>query len=282
MTKKAIFYKGKVVFEKVQMSGQFERFPKVFQEDEACFLYMSKGSFNFRSPVQLIEVKEGEAVVAKCGNYFIEQSNTQKDSDIITVIGAYFYPQMIKTFFEADLKLIDFNKNYDVNKAMVEPLMKSCIESINYLIDNPELTDENLTISKLKELLLLLGKADHSIHEFVNSLFTPFEYNFKEIIAQNTHADLSQEELAKLCGCSLATYKRRFAQYFNQSPAKYLLQKKLEKSFQLLSVQSISISEIAYECGFKNVNHFNKAFKKHYRFTPTQIRLSQKDKNVSF
>ena len=282
MRKKTIFYRGKVIFERVQMSGQFKRFPKVFHEDEACFMYMSKGSFNLRSPINLIKIQEGEAVVAKCGNYFIEQSNIQDGPDDITVFGAYFYPELVKGFFQTDLKLIDFNKSYDVSKTKVEPLMKSCLDGINYIIDNPELTDENLTLSKLKELLLLLGKADHSIHDFVNSLFTPVEYNFKEIISKNSHADLSQSELAKLCGCSLATFKRKFAQYFDQSPAKYLLLKKLEKSFQLLSVKPISISEIAYECGFKNVNHFNKVFKNKYGLTPSQSRLSQKDKNMSF
>jgi len=282
MKKQRILYNGKVVFEKVQMDGVFTRFPKLFQEDEACFLYLSEGSFSLRTPTNLIKIREGEAVVAKCGNYFIEQSPMYNETEEITAIGAYFYPDMVRSFFQTDLKLVDFKRNYDVSLSKMEPLMKLFVESINYIFDNPELSDNNLVSSKLKELLLLLGKTDHSIHDFVNGLFTPFEYDFKEIILKNTYTNLSLTELAKLSGCSLATFKRKFNKYFNQSPAKYLLQKKLEKAYQLLAIQTNSISDIAYNCGFEHVNHFNKAFKKHYGKSPSQIRLSQKDDQLSF
>ena len=67
-----------------------------------------------------------------------------------------------------------------------------------------------------------------------------------------------------------------------QPPAKYILQKKLEKSVQLLSIESNSISEVAYDCGFENINHFNRAFKKQFGITPSRSRLSQKDEQLSF
>lgn len=282
MKKTALRYKGKVVFEKVEMGPSFNRFPKLFQENEACFMFINEGSFSFRTPTKLIEIRKGEAIVAKCGSYFIEPSSNLNIADTIVVFGAYFYPDMVKAFFQTDLKLVDFKHNFDVSTAKVEPLMKFFIESINHLLENPELADDNLIISKLKELLLLLGKTESSIHDFINSLFTPYEYDFKEIIQQNTFANLSLTELASLCGCSLATFKRRFKNYYNLSPAKYILQKKLDKSIQLLSMKSFSISEIAYECGFDNINHFNKAFKKQYGISPSQSRMSQKGEHLSF
>ena len=95
------------------------------------------------------------------------------------------------------------------------------------------------------------------------------------------YSNLSITELAHLCGCSLATFKRRFRKYFDQSPAQYFLQKKLEKSLQLLSIDTLPISEIAYDCGFENITHFNRAFKKHFGKTPTQLRLSQNDNHLN-
>ena len=281
MKKIALRYWGKVVFEKVEMEASFNRFPKRFQEDEACYMFINEGGFSFRTPTKLIEIKAGEAVVAKCGSYFIEPSPNLKVENPIIVFGAYFYPDMVKDFFQTDLRLVDFKENFDVSKAKVEPLMKLFIESINHLLENPKLADDNLIASKLKELLILLGKTENSIHDFINSLFTPYEYDFKEIIQQNTFTNLSLTELANLCGCSLATFKRRFNKYYQTSPAKYLLQKKLEKSIQLLSIEAYTISEIAFECGFENINHFNKAFKKRYGSSPSQSRLSQKDGHLS-
>ena len=123
MKKKSIRYKGKVVFDKVHMEGSFQRLPKLFQEDEACFLYMSEGSFTFRTPTNLIEIKAGEAIVAKCGNYFIEQSSHHNQEKEIIAFGAYFYPEMVKEFFQTDLKLVDFKRNYDVSISKVETVM---------------------------------------------------------------------------------------------------------------------------------------------------------------
>jgi len=272
MKKQTLKLRGKRVFEKLQMNNEFGRFQKLFENDEACFLFMAEGGLTFRSPTQLIELNEGEAVVAKCGNYFIEPLKVPAKEEKLEAIGAYFYPNMVKEFFQSDLKLGDFKNNFDVSKTKVEPLMKLFIQSLNHLFEHPELADENMILSKLKELILLLGKTEDSIHHFINSLFTPFEYDFKEIIQKNTFANLSMTELANLCGCSLATFKRRFNKFYDLPPAKYLLQKKLEKSMELLHVESYAISDIAYECGFDNINHFNKAFKKQYGLSPSQSR----------
>jgi hypothetical protein len=137
------------------MGSSFHRVPKLFQEDEACFLYMTEGSFLFRTPTKLIEINTGEAVFAKCGNYFIEQPFEHKRDETIIVFGAYFYPDMVKDFFQTDLKLVDFNQNFDVSTSKVEPLVKLLVESIGYLFENQELADDNLVLSKLKELLNL-------------------------------------------------------------------------------------------------------------------------------
>ena len=281
MERHTITYKGKVIFERVKIPSQFNRFPKIFQEREACFMYMDKGGFKFRTPTKLFEITEGQAIVAKCGNYYIEQLRPTEGCDSISIVGAYFYPEMVKTFFQTDLKLVDFQKNYDVSRPKVEPLMKSFVSSITYLIEHQDLVDDNLSVNKLKELLILLSKTDNSIQEYVNGLFTPYEYDFKEVVQNNIYTSLSLVELANLCGCSLATFKRKFRKYFKDSPAHYLLQKKLEKTYQLLSLDTLPIGDIAYDCGFENIPSFNKAFKKKYGCTPSQLRLSQKDNNLS-
>jgi AraC-like DNA-binding protein len=148
------------------------------------------------------------------------------------------------------------------------------------MLDNPTIADENLILTKLKELLLLLSKSEKasSINEFVNSLFVPYEYNFNEIIQQNLYSNLSLPEFAHLCNSSLATFKRKFTEFYKESPAKYILQKKLEKSIQLIRHKSKPISEIAYECGFETISNFDKAFKKQYGKSPSEYRLSQNDK----
>ena len=277
-----IKYKGKVVFERLVMSTQFKRVPKLFAEDEACFLFLTKGAFHFRTPTHLLTFNEGDAMLSKCGNYFIENValNQKTEYEVISAIGAFFYPDMVKSFFQSDLSIQHFNRHFDTTKISVEPLMKSFIDSLNYMLDNPGITDDNLIITKLKELLLLLSKSEKagSIYTFVASLFAPNEYDFNEIIQQNLYTNLSLAELAHLCNSSLATFKRKFTAFYQESPAKYILQKKLEKSTHLLQHKTNPISEIAYECGFETISNFDKVFKKAYVKSPSAYRMSQMDK----
>ena len=281
LEQKEIFYKGKRVFEKLVMSSDFNRIPKFFAEDEACFLFLTKGAFQFRTPTNVFTYKKNEAMLAKCGDYFVEQVsvNAHKKEATFSAIGAFFYPDIVKDFFETDLSIHDFQNNFDVLKVNVQPLLKTFIESVDFILDNPAVVDDNLIVNKLKELLLLLSKSENaaSINEFVASLFVPYEYNFNDIIQKNIYSNLSLTEYAKLCNCSLATFKRKFKELYNESPARYLVLKKLEKSKQLLTIKSMPVSEIAYQCGFETASSFNKVFKRNYLKTPSEFRLSQID-----
>lgn len=276
-----IKYKGKVVFERLVMSTGFNRVPKLFTEDEACFLFLTKGAFHFRTPTNFLTFNEGDAMLSKCGNYFMENVmlNNKTEHQIISAIGAFFYPTMVKSFFQSDLAIQPFQNNFDTTKVSIEPIMKSFIDSLNFMFDNPSIADENLITTKLKELLLLLSKSENasSINSFIHSLFVPYEYNFSDIIQKNIYSNLSTEELAQLSNMSLATFKRKFVEIFKVSPAKYILQKKLEKSVQLLKFPTKQISEIAFDCGFESASSFNKAFKKQFGISPSEYGLSQKD-----
>lgn len=279
LEKKEIQYQGKVVFERLVMSASIERAPKVFFEDEACFLFLTKGAFQFRTPIKLLEFSEGDGMLAQCGNYLIENMSLNKEipAETVSVVGAFFYPEMVKEYFEKDLSFRHFQNPINVSKVNIGPMMESLVESLNYLLDHPSIADENLIINKQKELLILLSKSEEaeSISEFVRSLFTPYEYDFKEIIEKNVYANLTVSELAYLSGMSEATFKRKFSSIFHQSPAKYLLERKLARAKALLQVKSKPISEIAYECGFTSPSSFNRAFKKNFNTTPSEFRKAR-------
>lgn len=275
LEQKIITYKGKRVFEKLVMTTDFKRAPKYFAEDEACFLFITEGSFQFRSPTNLLTYSKNEAMLAKCGNYFIEEISAKEKDNKLTAVGAFFYPDMVKDFFGTDLSLKHFNNNFDVIKVNIEPLMKSFIDSIVFLLDNQAIVDDNIIVNKLKELLLILSKSENatSINDFVASLFVPYEYNFNEVVQHNLFANLSLPDFAMLCNCSLATFKRRFVDHYNESPAKYITAKKLEKATQLLQIKTMQIADIAFECGFETTTNFNKAFKKAFSKSPSEFRF---------
>lgn len=224
-------------------------------------------------------------MLAQCGNYLIESMSVKENVPVetVSVVGAFFYPDMVKSYFESDLSLRHFQNPITVSKVHIDPMIRSLMDSLNYLLDNPSIADENLIINKQKELLILLSKSEESesVAALINSLFAPQEYDFRAVIEKNIFSDLTVAELAYLCGMSEATFKRKFDAVFNQSPARYMLEKKLEHAQLLLQIESKAISDIAYECGFSSPSSFNKAFKKHIGSTPSAFRQNQKDKHLS-
>jgi len=56
--------KGQVVFEKIAMST-FNRIPKLYQNNEACLMFVSEGEFSVRTPDEFISFKKGKGLLAK-------------------------------------------------------------------------------------------------------------------------------------------------------------------------------------------------------------------------
>lgn len=280
---KAIRYQEKLIFAKAVMS-ELRRMPKYFESDESCFMFLSKGAFRLRTPDKTIDFIEGDGMLAKCGPYFVEKSRVYEGSS--AVIAVYFHPSIVKNFFPVDLSLAHFKPNYNVNKMTMDSMLKIFMDGIDFLLENPQVCNDELILLKLKELLLLLAQSEQapSVQHFVASLFQPYEYDFRVTILQNCTANLSLPELANLCNMSLATFKRRFNAVFGESPAQYLLKAKLNQAATLLhsTNENLRIADIAYDCGFDTVTHFNKVFKKHYGLSPTEFKLSQKGKVLSF
>ena len=81
-----------------------------------------------------------------------------------------------------------------------------------------------------------------------------------------------REEYAKLCHRSLSSFKRDFQEHFQESPGKWLLQKRLDHSAGLLRNSKMNVTEIAFESGFEDVSHFSRVFKERFDVPPQTYR----------
>lgn len=274
---KTLLYDNKVIFEKMAIKN-FDRMPKPFHKTEACFMYLQEGSFQLRTPEKVLEFKAGDGFLAKCSDYFFEQTKSDHEKNTKTKgIGIYLYPSIVKELFEVDLSISDFETNYDATKINIDGLMKNFINGIDFLLDNPTISTDSMIKIKLKEFLLLLSKTENapSILDFVSSLFKPYEYDFKKIINRNIFSNLLVSELAKLCGMSISTFQRTFYSVFEETPSKYILQQRMAKAKKMLADKNKRITEIAYDCGYDSISTFNRLFKKKFDLSPSEFRLNE-------
>ena len=71
---------------------------------------------------------------------------------------------------------------------------------------------------------------------------------------------------------SISNFKRKFKEYFNESPGKWIKDKKLEHGFNLIEKTDKTILEVSLEIGYKSPSHFIKEFKSKFGILPGQIR----------
>ena len=86
------------------------------------------------------------------------------------------------------------------------------------------------------------------------------------------HENFSVEEIASIGGISVRECQRSFASFLHVSPMRYVLKYRIEKAAELLLTQDLSITEIAYQCGFDSSSYFSKQFKELMKMTPRQFK----------
>ena len=88
---------------------------------------------------------------------------------------------------------------------------------------------------------------------------------------------ISIDELAEISGLSTKYFQRAFKEATGATPAKYMLNRKMELSMEYVVGNSYTITEIADIFGFQNVSYFIRKFKEYYGITPAQYRNGRKE-----
>lgn len=275
---------GHVVFAKAIVKPPF-RFTAEMPND-ACFYYIISGENKMMTSESNIVLKADNGLVMQCGNYFADFLETQNEAHC-EAIAIHFPVEVLRTIYDKELP--DFVQNINqvepigYMKTTSSVMLKKYIESLKFYFDHPELVSEELLKLKLKELILLLAKTDKAgqISNYLSRLFTKTELKFNLLINEHLYDNLSVDDLATLSNLSLSTFKREFQKAYNDSPARYIRNKRLNKSAELLENTELRITDIAYDCGFSDVAHFSKSFHKAYSCSPSEYRLSQKHKSLN-
>ena len=80
------------------------------------------------------------------------------------------------------------------------------------------------------------------------------------------------DRLAKHAGLSRSVFAQRFREIVDQTPVDYLTRIRMARATRLLRSNELSVSEIAFEVGYKSDASFHKAFKRMIGFSPNAYR----------
>lgn len=266
-----VSFKGRPLFQKAKIKTPFRVSGQM--DDMACFFYLIKGTYEVIEAQGAIRVGSNEALVKKCGNY-VSQLH-EGDWECITIL---FYPDILHEIYKFEIpSFLNDQPVKPPGKMVANELLDKFIQNLFIYFDNPELMDEELALLKLKELVLILMKSEQysNVSSFLANLFTPDKLHFTNAIENNIFSQLSVQELAFICHKSLSSFKREFRKIYNDTPSRYIKNRRLDHAAHLLTSTDHTISDIAYETGFQDTTTFSASFRSKFDNPPSKYRLDK-------
>ena len=99
-------------------------------------------------------------------------------------------------------------------------------------------------------------------------------------IGEHYSEDLTLDAIAEAGKVSRSKCTRLFRTYLQKSPIHHLHSYRLQRSVYLLNNTDLSISEIAFKCGFNQQSYYNRLFLRSFNMTPKEMRARQNRGNI--
>ena len=240
-----------------------------------CFIHVLNGSKCLYTREKSWQLKIGSTFFVKKGAVTIEKIG---DDPLCALM--FFVPdEYIRCFIKENKSLVStIVANYttvdQVIPVSTTPVMRAFYDSVMSYFETGKPPAENLLELKFRELLLNIVTSEDNkilIHYFCRLAQVGVD-DLREVMENNCLYNLELQQYARLCNRSLSKFKRDFAATFNESPGRWLLQRKLEHARRLLIQTDKQIIDVVLESGFTNVTHFDRVFKEYIGTSPIKYR----------
>lgn len=144
-----------------------------------------------------------------------------------------------------------------------------CIIAQKQLYYEIELKEKLMKLFRLfyaNNLIITVEKANSHIRQ--NKLIA----DILHYIDKNYQSDLSIQSIAAKFCLSDVHFMNYFRQVTGMTCNKYIIETRLREAGRLLLETDKTVSEICFECGFRNISNFNRRFKEYYSLTPSEYK----------
>ncbi len=174
------------------------------------------------------------------------------------------YPEfhLIRELLERSLRGIRFNKSFSVKiraklfKLTKEKGFKRTISLLNIL----------QTLAKVRKYKLLAGELYQTEnHDFTsNRLIKTMHYLNSGYLKK-----IELKKVAEIANMHPSAFCRFFKQKSGKSLSEFVNDMRISYACRLIIEGRMSVSQVCFESGFNNLSNFNRTFKKHTGFTPS-------------
>jgi len=200
-----------------------------------------------------------------------------------------------------DLKI---KEPIDIYKLMIIPnwVNEKILHKLMNNIGTVKFSEEELKdIIPLLDLIIKEGQSNSSfqkdmLHNLISCLLIFFSRKYKinpqiqpttaitnihikkavNYILLNYTSPISSEDVAKVINLNPVYFCSLFHKTMGITFINYINNLRLHRAKQLLTIESYSVSEACFGCGFNSSSNFLRAFKKKYGYAPNEIKMEYK------
>lgn len=190
------------------------------------------------------------------------------------------WPDWIMLTSKDLLRLTTILRQNDKWLWKVNRKVRNCFMRLGKVVD----TDENGSNSSqvrllINELLLLILELIDNKEVVLNEALTDSSRSvslFLKELENNLAEAWTIESMAESTGIGMTRFTHHCKRLTNLTPMRYLMFRRLEMSKKMLIDNlNLSVTQIAYSCGFTTSQYFSTVFKKHENCTPAEYRQKQ-------
>ncbi len=232
---------------------------------------------------QTVKINEGEFHFLSAGNCVVSME-LQKAKPLESIL-IFFTPSILTDFYVKYDQKIKPVRDIVIRPASYVAFKKDLfilqfIEPIKSMIKSGVSVSAEMKLIKFEEILLYLLETNPKAFLSIQTSLPNHsdEMMLRKTVETNFTNKVNIEDLAFLCNWSVSTFKRKFAEVYQTSPRKWLLQKRMELARDLIMRHRERPSEIYFKVGYENHSSFSQAYKQYFGKAPSDHNPKQVNK----
>ncbi len=167
-------------------------------------------------------------------------------------------------FDELDFDISNLQGSFKIENTDVKLLAYKIFEETKFNDDVSAISIQDFLLKLLGNLLRLEKDSQTKKPEWAKRL--------REILRDEFSVHHSLGGLAKELNIHPVHLSRDFSKYFHCNLGEYIRKSRVEKSLSLMPNKNLSLTQIAFECGFADQSHFLRCFKHLKGIKPSEYR----------
>ena len=164
-------------------------------------------------------------------------------------------------------------RNIPIPAAYLDRIIASCRDMIYELEAQRDSYWSCRGRSCFIEILVILERLCRMRVEDFSSISDSLAEAAKEFVEGNYSRSFDYTELTESVGCNKTTLNEAFKKKYGKTVFEYLTSYRIEIAKKQIEFTNMPIKDVAYRCGYKNVQHFTRVFKRETGETPAAFRV---------